>query len=127
MSTCFHLFVAYMVGRYHQTQADSVDQLFNSAEKRLARTLLLLARSGKEERSENVVPKISQENIGGNDRYDPIELTSLCLCISADTWGLVDHNGGLEVRCSTWCGMSNCLFWKNPGGRVCTFEQCRDS
>jgi CRP/FNR family transcriptional regulator, cyclic AMP receptor protein len=42
------LFVAYLVGRYNRTQADLVDQLFNSAEKRLARTLLLLARFGKE-------------------------------------------------------------------------------
>jgi CRP/FNR family transcriptional regulator, cyclic AMP receptor protein len=51
------LFVAYLVGRYNQTQADLVDQLFNSAEKRLARTLLLLARFGKEGRSENVIPR----------------------------------------------------------------------
>ena len=57
------LFVAYLVGRYNQTQADLVDQLFNSAEKRLARTLLLLARFGKEGRSENVIPKISQETL----------------------------------------------------------------
>jgi hypothetical protein len=51
------LFVAYMVDRYNRTQADLVDQLFNSAEKRLARTLLLLARIGKEGKSENVVPR----------------------------------------------------------------------
>src|SRR5713101_10184084 len=57
------LFVAYLVGRYNQTQADLVDQLFNSAEKRLARTLLLLAHFGKEGRSENVIPKISQETL----------------------------------------------------------------
>ena len=41
------LFVAYIVGRYNQTQADLVDQLFHSAEQRLARILLLLARFGK--------------------------------------------------------------------------------
>src|SRR5713226_5295058 len=45
------LFVAYLVGRHNHTQADLVDQLFNSAEKRLARTLLLLAHFGKEDRT----------------------------------------------------------------------------
>ena len=57
------LFVAYLVGRHNHTQADLVDQLFNSAEKRLARTLLLLAHFGKERRSENVIPKISRETL----------------------------------------------------------------
>jgi len=57
------LFVAYLVGRHDHTQADLVDQLFNSAEKRLARTLLLLAHFGKERRSENVIPKISRETL----------------------------------------------------------------
>jgi CRP/FNR family transcriptional regulator, cyclic AMP receptor protein len=57
------LLVAYLVRRYNQTQEDLVDQLFNSAEKRLARTLLLLARFGKEGRTESVIPKISQETL----------------------------------------------------------------
>ena len=65
------LFVAYLVGRYNQTQADLVDQLFNSAEKRLARTLLLLAHFGKEGRSENVIPEDKPRNLGGNDRHNP--------------------------------------------------------
>jgi CRP-like cAMP-binding protein len=42
-------------------EEDLVDQLFNSSEKRLARALLLLARYGKEDKPEKVVPKISQE------------------------------------------------------------------
>lgn len=53
----------HRAARSNQTQADLVDQLFNSAEKRLARTLLLLACFGKEGRSENVIPKISQETL----------------------------------------------------------------
>jgi len=57
------LFVAYLVMRNNQIQEDLVDQLFNSAEKRLARTLLLLGRFGKEGRSEIVLPKISQETL----------------------------------------------------------------
>jgi CRP/FNR family cyclic AMP-dependent transcriptional regulator len=57
------LFVAYVVDRHNRTQADLVDQLFNSSEKRLARALLILARFGKEGRSETVNPGISQETL----------------------------------------------------------------
>jgi CRP/FNR family transcriptional regulator, cyclic AMP receptor protein len=57
------IFVAFMVQRHNHTQADLVDQLFNSSEKRLARALLLLARFGKEDRPEEVVPDISQETL----------------------------------------------------------------
>ena len=45
------LFVAYVVERHNRTQADLVDQLFNSSEKRLARALLMLSRFGKEDKS----------------------------------------------------------------------------
>src|SRR5246500_4207213 len=48
------LFVAYMVQRHNHTQADLVDQLFNSSEKRLARALLLLAHFGKKDSAEDV-------------------------------------------------------------------------
>jgi hypothetical protein len=54
------MFVAYVVRRHNQTQADLVDQLFNSSEKRLAPDPLLLARVGKEDRPEEVIPHISQ-------------------------------------------------------------------
>ena len=54
-------FIAYMLGRNIRVEADLVDQLFNSSEKRLARTLLLLARFGAQEHPEKVLPKISQE------------------------------------------------------------------
>ncbi len=57
------LFVAYVIDRHNRTQADLVDQLFNSSEKRLARALLILARFGKEGRSERVTPAISQETL----------------------------------------------------------------
>jgi len=55
------VFVAYLLARNTRIQADLVDQLFNSSEKRLARTLLLLAHFGKEGKPETVIPKISQE------------------------------------------------------------------
>ncbi|MBZ5685114.1 MAG: Crp/Fnr family transcriptional regulator [Acidobacteriia bacterium] len=57
------LFVAHMVDRHNRAQADLVDQLFNSSEKRLARALLLLSRFGKDDRSETIVPKISQQTL----------------------------------------------------------------
>ena len=53
------LLVAFLVVRNSQIQADLVDQLFNSAEKRLARALLLLTRFGKEDRLEPVLPRMS--------------------------------------------------------------------
>ena len=92
------LFVAYLVDRYNQTQADLVDQLFNSAEKRLARTLLLLAHFGKEGRSENVIPKISQETLA-----EMIGTTRARVNFFMNRFrqlGLIDYNGGLEVHSS---------------------------
>jgi CRP-like cAMP-binding protein len=58
------MFVAYLLARNIRYEADLVDQLFNSSEKRLARILLLLARFGKEGTPETVIPKISQEMLG---------------------------------------------------------------
>jgi CRP/FNR family cyclic AMP-dependent transcriptional regulator len=92
------LFVAYLVGRYNQTQADLVDQLFNSAEKRLARTLLLLARFGKEGRSENVIPKISQETLA-----EMVGTTRARINFFMNRFrqlGFIEYNGGLEVHSS---------------------------
>jgi CRP/FNR family cyclic AMP-dependent transcriptional regulator len=57
-------FISYMLKRTVRIEADLVDQLFNSTEKRLARALLLLARYGKEGKPETIVGKISQENTG---------------------------------------------------------------
>jgi CRP/FNR family transcriptional regulator, cyclic AMP receptor protein len=54
-------FIAHMLSRNIRVEEDLVDQLFNSSEKRLARALLLLARYGKEDKLEKVLPKISQE------------------------------------------------------------------
>jgi len=54
-------FVAYMLTRNIRTEEDLIDQLFNSSEKRLARTLLLLARYGKQDQPQKMLPKVSQE------------------------------------------------------------------
>src|SRR2546425_5596941 len=53
-------FIAHMLARNIRIEEDLIDQLFNSSEKRLARTLLLLARYGKQHKPVRVVPKISQ-------------------------------------------------------------------
>ncbi len=54
-------FIAYMLGRNIRVEEDLIDQLFNSSEKRLARTLLLLARYGAQDQPQKVLPKVSQE------------------------------------------------------------------
>jgi CRP/FNR family cyclic AMP-dependent transcriptional regulator len=56
-------FIKHMLSRNIRVEADLVDQLFNSTEKRLARTLLLLARYGKEGQPQTVVSQISQETL----------------------------------------------------------------
>ncbi len=56
-------FISHMLSRNIRIEEDLLDQLFNSSEKRLARTLLLLARYGTEDKPARVVPKISQETL----------------------------------------------------------------
>ncbi len=56
-------FISHMLSRNIRIEEDLIDQLFNSSEKRLARTLLLLARYGKQDKPTRVVPKISQETL----------------------------------------------------------------
>src|SRR6202790_2098219 len=57
-------FISYMLSRNIQIEEDLVDQLFNSSEKRLARTLLQLTRYGREEEPQKLLPKASQEMLG---------------------------------------------------------------
>lgn len=56
-------FLAYLLSRSVRIQADLVEQLFNSAEKRLARLLLLMAHFGKEDQPKSLIPKITQEGL----------------------------------------------------------------
>jgi CRP/FNR family cyclic AMP-dependent transcriptional regulator len=57
------LFLKFLLTRGMRTQADLVDQLFNSSEKRLARILLLMAEFGQRSESKQLIPKISQETL----------------------------------------------------------------
>ncbi len=75
-----------------------IDQLFNTSEKRLARTLLLLARFGKGGRSEPIVPKISQETLA-----EMIGTTRSRVNFFMNKFrklGLLDYEGGLRVHSS---------------------------
>ena len=92
------LFVAYIVGRNNRTQADLVDQLFNSSEKRLARALLILARFGKEDSPETIVPNVSQETLA-----EMVGTTRSRVNFFMNKFrklGFIHYNGGLQVHSS---------------------------
>ena len=93
------LFIAHLLTRTIRVEADLVDQLFNSSEKRLARLLLLLANFGKEARPEPIIAKISQETLA-----DMVGTTRSRVSFFMNKFrrlGFVDYNGGgLEVRSS---------------------------
>jgi CRP-like cAMP-binding protein len=92
------MFVAYAVGRHNRTQADLVDQLLNSTEKRLARTLLILTRFGKEGRSEVLTPGVSQRTLAeltGTSRSRVNVFLNRFRKL-----GFIEYNGGLKVHSS---------------------------
>jgi CRP-like cAMP-binding protein len=91
-------FVAYLLARNARIQADLVDQLFNSSEKRLARTLLLLANFGKEGKPETVIPKISQEVLA-----EMIGATRSRVSFFMNRFrklGFIEYNGTLRIHSS---------------------------
>jgi CRP/FNR family transcriptional regulator, cyclic AMP receptor protein len=91
-------FISYMLSRNIRIEEDLVDQLFNSSEKRLARTLLLLARYGKEDRPEKVLPKISQETLA-----EMIGTTRSRVNFFMNKFrkmGFIEYNGGLHINTS---------------------------
>ena len=89
----------HLVGRGIRVEADLVDQLFNSSEKRLARLLLLLANFGKEGKPEPIIAKISQETLA-----EMIGTTRSRVSFFMNkfrTLGFIDYNGdGVEVHSS---------------------------
>jgi len=90
-------FIAYMLTRNMRIEADLVDQLFNSSEKRLARTLLLLARYGQSNPS-RTLPKISQETLA-----EMIGATRSRVNFFMNKFrklGFIEYNGGLKINSS---------------------------
>jgi len=90
-------FLEHMLMRNIRIEEDLVDQLFNSSEKRLARTLLLLARYGKQE-TPRVLPKLSQETLA-----EMVGTTRSRVNFFMNKFrklGLIEYNGGLKVNSS---------------------------
>jgi len=91
-------FVSYMLSRNIRIEEDLIDQLFNSSEKRLARTLLLLARYGKEAQPQKMLPKVSQEMLA-----EMIGTTRSRVNFFMNKFrklGFIRYNGGLHVDSS---------------------------
>jgi CRP-like cAMP-binding protein len=89
-------FIAYMLARNTRLEEDLVDQLFNASEKRLARTLLLLARYGKVEGPRRVLPKISQEVLA-----EMVGTTRSRVNFFMNKFrklGFIEYNGGLKIH-----------------------------
>jgi CRP/FNR family transcriptional regulator, cyclic AMP receptor protein len=92
------MFMAFLLSRNVQFEADLVDQLFNSSEKRLARILLLLANIGKEGKLETVIPKISQETLAA--RVGTTRSRINYFMNKFRKLGLIEYNGELKVHTS---------------------------
>ncbi len=91
-------FVAYMIARNIRIEQDLVDQLFNSSEKRLARTLLLLARYGKQDQPQKRLPKVSQETLA-----EMIGTTRSRVNFFMNKFkklGFIKYNGGIHIDAS---------------------------
>jgi CRP-like cAMP-binding protein len=90
------LFIAHLLARNARIEEDLVDQLFNSSEKRLARTLLLLACQGKDSKPEQVIPKVSQETLAAM-----VGTTRSRVSYFMNRFrrmGLIEYKGGLQVH-----------------------------
>ena len=88
-------FISFMLERNIRIEEDLVDQLFNSSEKRLARTLLLLARYGKEDKLQRVLPKVSQEMLA-----EMVGTTRSRVNFFMNKFrklGFIKYNGGLQI------------------------------
>jgi CRP/FNR family cyclic AMP-dependent transcriptional regulator len=91
-------FVTYMLARNIRIEQDLIDQLFNSSEKRLARTLLLLARYGKQDQPQKMLPKVSQEVLA-----EMVGTTRSRVNFFMNKFrklGFIKYNGGLHINTS---------------------------
>ncbi len=89
-------FLSHMLVRNIRIEEDLVDQLFNSSEKRLARTLLLLARYGDQETAQRVLPKLSQELLA-----EMVGTTRSRVNFFMNKFrklGFIEYNGGLKIH-----------------------------
>ena len=91
-------FVSHLLARTIRVEADLVDQLFNSSEKRLARALLLLANFGKDGRPEPIIAKVSQETLA--EMIGTTRSRVSYLMNKFRKLGLIDYNGRIEIHSS---------------------------
>jgi CRP/FNR family transcriptional regulator, cyclic AMP receptor protein len=91
-------FISFMLARNIRIEEDLIDQLFNSSEKRLARTLLLLARYGKDDKPHGLLPKVSQEMLA-----EMVGTTRPRVNFFMNKFrklGFIRYNGGLQINTS---------------------------
>ena len=106
------MFIAHLLGRTIRVEADLVDQLFNSSEKRLARMLLLLANFGKESRPEPIIAKISQETLA-----EMIGTTRSRVSFFMNKFrklGFIEYNGGIEGGIEVHSSLLNVVLYDQP-------------
>ena len=89
-------FIAHMLARNIQIEEDLIDQLFNSSEKRLARTLLLLARYGKHDKPVRAVPRISQTTLA--EMVGTTRSRVNFFMKKFERLGFIDYKNGLKVN-----------------------------
>jgi CRP/FNR family cyclic AMP-dependent transcriptional regulator len=90
------LFLKFLLGRSMRIQADLIDQLFNSSEKRLARVLLLMAEFGQQDEAQTTIPKISQETLA-----EMVGTTRSRVSFFMNRFrklGFIDYNGRIRVH-----------------------------
>ena len=103
------LFIAHLLARNSRIEGDLVDQLFNSSEKRLARTLLLLANFGKEGEPEPILAKISQQTLA--EMVGTTRSRVSAFMNKFRQLGLIDYNGSIEVHRA----LLNVVLHEKPG------------
>ena len=89
-------FITHMLARNIRIEEDLVDQLFNSSEKRLARTLMLLARYGNKDATQGMLPKLSQETLA-----EMVGTTRSRVNFFMNKFrklGLIEYNGGIKIN-----------------------------
>jgi CRP-like cAMP-binding protein len=106
------MFIAHLLSRTIRVEADLVDQLFNSSEKRLARLLLLLANFGKESKPEPIIAKISQETLA-----EMVGTTRSRVSFFMNKFrklGLIAYNGDIEGGIEVHSSLLNVVLHDNP-------------
>jgi CRP-like cAMP-binding protein len=94
--TFSELFMSHLLSRNIRIEEDLVDQLFNSSEKRLARILLLLAHYGEKNKTERIMPKISQETLA--EMVGTTRSRVSFFLTKFRKLGMIDYSGGLRIH-----------------------------